>query len=307
MNRPRPTPAAPALRLDAFAMIVLTVLCASWGFNQVAIKVANEGISPILQSGLRAAGATLLVFAWCRLRGIPLFERDGTLVAGLVAGLLFAAEFALIFWGLVFTTAARGVVVIYSMPFFVAIGAHLLIPGERLSPLRAAGLVCAFAGIVLAFADSLSLPTREAIVGDAMMLGAAVLWAATTLVIKTSRLTRAPAEKTLLYQLSVTAVTMLPLSLLLGEPGIFAPSPLVFASLAFQTVWIAAITYLAWFWLMARYPASHMSTFVFLTPLFGVLSGGLFLGERVSPALAGALALVALGIYLVNRPQKSVH
>lgn len=294
-------------RLDALAMVLLTLLCASWGLNQVAIKVANTGISPVFQAGLRSAGGATLVFLWCLARGIPLFRRDGTLVAGLVVGALFAGDFVLVFSGLVYTSAARGVVLLYAMPFFVALGAHLFLPGERMTGLRVAGLVAAFLGVCLAFADSLSLPSREALLGDVMMLGAAAFWGATTIVIKASRLSRVSAEKTLLYQLAGSAVIMFPLSLALGEPGIFAATPLVLGALAYQTVWVVAITYVIWFWVMIHYPAAQMSAFTFLTPLFGVMFGALLLGERVGPYLIAALALVAAGIYLVNRPRKVPH
>ena len=290
-------------RLDMLAMVLLTVLCASWGLNQVAIKVANGGISPVFQAGLRSAGGTLLVFVWCLARGIPLFVRDRTLFAGLVAGALFAGEFALLYTGLLHTSAARGVVLLYAMPFFVALGAHLFIPGERLTLPRVAGLIAAFLGVCLAFADSLSLPAGSAIIGDAMMLAAAALWAATTIVIKTTALARIAAEKTLIYQLSVSAALMFPLSLALGEPGVFAADPLVLSALAYQIVWVVAVTYVVWFWVMIRYPAAQMSAFTFLTPLFGVLFGGLLLGERVGPYLIAALILVAAGIYLVNTPR----
>jgi drug/metabolite transporter (DMT)-like permease len=294
-------------RLDMLAMVLLTVLSASWGLNQVAIKVANGGISPLFQSGLRSAGGMVLVFLYCRVRGIPLFRRDGTLVAGLVAGAVFAGEFMLIFTGLLHTSAARGVVLLYATPFFVALGAHLFVPGERMTLLRLAGLLAAFLGVCLAFADSLSLPGGNALLGDAMMLGAAALWAATIIVIKTTALARIAAEKTLLYQLAVSAALMFPLSLALGETGVFAASPLVLGALAYQTVWVVAITYVVWFWVMVRYPASQMSAFTFLTPLFGVMFGALLLGERVGPYLIGALILVAAGIYLVNRPQRFLH
>ena len=291
-------------QLDLLAMVLLTVLCASWGLAQVAIKVANTGISPVLQSGLRSAGGAVLVLGWCWARGIPLFARDGTLAAGIIAGVLFAGEFAAIYTGLLFTSAARGIVLLYSMPFFVALGAHFFLPGERLTAMKAVGLAAAFLGVVLALADGLTLPGKDSLIGDALMVLAAALWGATTIVIKVSPLARARAEKTLLYQLAVSAAVTLPLSRLLGEAGIFAPTPLVFGALAFQIVWVVAITYVVWFWIMTHYPAAQMSSFTFLTPLFGVAFGGLLLGERVSPYLIGALVLVAIGIFLVNRPRR---
>lgn len=289
-------------KLDTAAMALMVVLCAAWGLQQVAIKVANAGISPVWQASLRSIGAALLVWAWAAQRGIPLLERDGTLRAGLLCAVLFAGEFALIYWGLNYTAASRGVVFLYTAPFMIALGAHCYLPGERLRPLQWLGLACAFAGILAAFGESLGLPTQNQLLGDAMLFLAAVLWAATTLVIKGSVLAKVSPAKTLLYQLAGSALLLPFVSLALGEPGVIALTPLVLAAVAYQTVLVAFASYLAWFWLVANYPAGRLAAFSFLTPLFGVLAGALLLDERISAALAAALGLVVLGIWLVNRP-----
>ena len=288
-------------QLDAAAAALMLVLCALWGLNQVAIKVANAGISPVLQAGLRSAGAAVLVWGWSALRAVPLFDRNGPHGLGLLIGLLFATEFMFIYWGLTFTTASRSVILLYTAPFVVAVGAHLFVPGERLRPAQILGLACAFMGVVLVFGDALRLPTQRELIGDAMILLGAVLWGATTVVIKATRLVTIHPNKTLFYQLVVSAILLPLVSPLSGEAGITVPSLLVLGSLAFQIVIVAFASYLAWFWLMTRYPASRLSSFSFFTPLFGVLAGGLLLDERISPSLLLALALVALGIYLVNR------
>jgi drug/metabolite transporter (DMT)-like permease len=287
--------------LDLLAIVLMTILSASWGVNQVAIKVANADISPLLQAGLRSGGAALLVVAWSALRGTRLLERDGSLGFGILIGVLFTAEFALIYVGLLFTAASRAVIFIYLAPFVVAIGAHLWIPGERLSARQVAGLLCAFAGVALAFAEGLRLPTHRELLGDAMATAGAVFWGATTLVIKGTRINRIGHGKILLYQLGVSTIVLLPLSWLLGGSGFAMPSALSLGALAFQTVWVAFISYLVWFWLIAHYPAARLSSFSFLTPLFGVLAGAVLLDERVTPMLIAALALVGIGIALVNR------
>jgi drug/metabolite transporter (DMT)-like permease len=289
-------------RLDVFATLAMVVLTASWGFQQVAIKVTNDAVSPAFQSGLRCAGALVLLLIWCRIRNIPLFERDGTLIPGLVAGFLFASEFAFIYWALVFTDVARSILFLYAAPFVVAVGAHFLIPNERMGMAQAAGLLCAFAGLVLAVRDSLSLPSATAFIGDLMMLLAAVLWAATTLIIKTTTLAKIHPAKTLAYQLAITAL-LVPGALLVGESGITKFDGLVAASLLYQTVAVAFASYLAWFALVRIYPASTLSAFTFLSPLFAMLSGAYFLKEPVSALLWIALTLVAFGIWLVNRPR----
>ena len=290
--------------LDTTAMALMVVLCASWGLQQVAIKVANAGISPVWQASLRSIGAALLVWGWAAAKGIRLFERDGTLRAGLLSAALFAGEFAFIYWGLGYTTASRGVVFLYTAPFMIALGAHWFLPGEKLRALQWLGLACAFAGILAAFGESLGLPEKSQLLGDGMLLLAAVLWAATTLVIKGSRLAKVSPAKTLFYQLAGSAVVLPFVSLALGEPGVIALSPLVLTAVAYQTVLVAFASYLAWFWLVSTYPAGRLAAFSFLTPLFGVLAGALLLGERVSTHLALALALVVLGIWLVNRPPR---
>ena len=292
----------PRPHLDRFAMGLMVLLCTVWGLQQVAIKLANAGISPVWQAGLRSLGATALVWAWASARGVKLWSADGTLAPGLVAGLLFAGEFALIFWALEFTTASRGVIFLYTAPFFVALGAVWLLPHERMRRAQWAGMALAFAGVLALFGESLLLASGRAWIGDLMMLLAASMWAATTLTVKVSPLIRVPAEKTLLYQLGVSALVLPLLSLAFGEPGVFAPTAMVWASLAFQTVIVAAASYVAWFWLISQYPATRLSSFSFLTPVMGVLAGGVLLGEALTPAVFAALALAGAGIWIANRP-----
>lgn len=289
-------------QLDSAAITLMVLLCACWGFNQVAIKLANGGISPIFQAGLRSAGSALLVWAWSAHRGVRLFTRDGTLGLGLLIGVLFGAELVFLYWSLVFTSASRAVLFLYTSPFVVALSAHVLIPGERLRWVQAVGLLCAFAGIVLAFGDALRFPTYRELLGDGMAFVAAILWGATTVAIKASRLARISPHKNLLYQLAVSAILLPILSWVMGEPGIVATTPLVLGMLAYQIVIVAFASYLAWFWLISRYPAGRLSSFSFLTPLFGLLAGAVVLGEPVGGALLLALALVGTGIALVNRP-----
>ncbi|OAN50376.1 multidrug DMT transporter permease [Paramagnetospirillum marisnigri] len=282
-------------------MGLMVFLCAVWGLNQVAAKLANAGISPVLQAGLRSAGAVPLLWAWSAWRGVALFNRDGSLGAGLLAGLMFAGEFALIFWGLDYTAASRAVVFLYTAPFVVAAGMHVLVPAERLNRVQTLGLGCAFLGIIAAFGETLALPSGTQWIGDAMLLASAVLWGATTLVVRNSALGRLSAEKTLFYQLAVSAVALPLASLALGEAGLRQPTPLVWGLLAFQVAGVAFASYLAWFWLITRYPATRLSAFSFLTPLFGMGFGAVLLGEPLTWPLMLGMGLVGSGIWLVNR------
>jgi drug/metabolite transporter (DMT)-like permease len=220
---------------------------------------------------------------------------------GLVAGLLFAAEFILIFQGLLYTTASRATLFIYLAPFFVVLGARIVLPADRFSAAQWLGLSLSFIGMLIAFGVPTPAMDPRQIVGDVMMVGAALFWAATTLIIKASPLTRVSAEKVMLYQLVVSAPVMTAIALVIGERITHMPSALAVGSLAYQTVWVVSITFVVWFALIARYSASRLSAFTFLTPLFGVAAGHFVLGEPLTPAFAAAVALVAVGLMLVNR------
>lgn len=288
--------------IDMTAAALMVWLTFSWGLNGVAAKLANRGYDPVFVSLARSAIACLLVFLWCRYRGIRLFERDGTLVPGVVAGLLFGAEFVCMFIGLDYTTVARGALLLNSMPFWVLIGAHFLL-GERMSAGKLLGLALAFVGVVLVFSDRLSLPSPDAVFGDVLSLAGGLLWALTTLVIKRSKLQSTSPEKVLLYQLAVSALMTAPLLAVAGAP-IRTADWLATAALLFQAVYIVAFTYVIWFWLMRRYPAAGLSSFAFLTPAFGVLLGGILLDEPLTWRIFAALALIAVGLIVVNRPAR---
>ncbi len=287
--------------LDPIAAAIVVVLCLSWGFNQVAVKLAIHDIPPLLQAAIRSFVAALLVAGWCRLRGIPLFSRDTSLWPGLAAGFFFSIEFIFIFQGLAYTTATRAVLFIYLAPFFVVLGARIFLPADRFGAAQWLGLALSFAGMLVAFGlPTPALDPRQAI-GDLMMVGGAMCWAATTLIIKASSLNRVPAEKTMLYQLVISAPVLAVAAWAGGERIAAMPSALAVWALAYQTVWVVSVTFVVWFAIMARYSANRLSVFTFLTPLFGVAAGHLVLGEPLSVAFAAAVALVAAGLVLVNR------
>jgi drug/metabolite transporter (DMT)-like permease len=289
--------------LDAGAAALAVALCLSWGFNQVAIKLALPEIPPLIQAAFRSTIGALIVIAWARSRGVALMEADGTLVAGVVAGALFGLEFILIFRGLLWTDASRASLFIYTAPFFVVIGSRWLVPGDRFDRRQWLGLLLSFTGIVAAFGVPVPGADAKAWLGDLMLLGAGAAWGATTLVIKGSSLARASYAKTLLYQLIVSAPMLALCAHLFGERLAAPPSALALGSLLYQTLWVVGFTYLAWFALILRYSASRLSVFTFLTPMFGIVAGHVVLGEPLTPGFAAAAALVVAGLALANRPR----
>jgi len=287
--------------LDAVAALIMLGLTLSWGLNQVSIKLALAEIPPFIQATIRSTGALILILVWARWRGVSLTARDGTLFGGLLAGALFGLEFLLIFPGLQLTAASRATLFIYTAPFFVALGSGVLL-GEHLRATQWLGLLCSFAGLVVAFGIPDASRDGRQLIGDIMMVGAGAAWGATTLLIKASRLRSAPSGKVLAYQLGISIPMLAIGALIMGERIAAMPGAASLGWLAYQTFWVVGLTYAVWFAMVQRYSASRLSAFTFLTPLFGVASGHFVLGEPISWAFGAAVALVIGGLILVNRP-----
>ena len=294
------TAATRPLELGAAAVVVFLCLC--WGFNQVAVKLALTDIPPLTQAWIRSAGAALIIWIYARSRGISLDLRGETLRPGLVAGFLFGLEFIFIYPALLYTTASRATLFIYVAPFVVVLGSHFLVPSDRFRWTQWAGLLMSFSGLVLAFGVPTPSANANQFLGDLLALSGGIAWGFTTLVVKSTSLARAAPEKTLQYQLVISAPMLAVTAWLLGETITSMPGALALTSLVYQTVWVVSLTFLIWFIMVSKYSASRLSAFTFLTPLFGVFAGYLVMGDPITPAFAGAVALVIGGLILVNRP-----
>jgi len=288
-------------RLDLPAVAALLLCCALWGLNQVAIKAVLPEVPALIQLSIRTVLACALLLGWMQWRGVSWSLRDGTLWPGLLAGVLFAVEFGLIFIGLQYTTAARSVVFVNTSPFIVALMLAWLLPAERLRPLQTAGLVIAFAGVAFAFSEPSPQAGRWPWLGDTLIILAAVLWGLTTVTIRLSVLRSAPAEKTLAYQLLVAALLSPLAAWLQDSPWPGSWSSLALASLCYQAVIVTFASYLLWFWLLTRYPATKVQAFVFMTPVFGTAWAAGLLGESLGIELLAALAAIGVGLALLNR------
>src|SRR5580692_3982334 len=289
--------------LPPAAVAWMLMLCLSWGFNQIAVKLALPDVPPMLQATIRSAGALPVLLLIARLRGVKMFERDGTLGVGLFAGLLFGLEFVLLFQGLKLTSASRAVVFLYTAPFFVALGSYQFL-GERLRASQWGGLALSFAGVALAIGVPQADVDARVLLGDLLVVGGGALWAATTLVVKGTALLRVPPEKALGYQVSVPILGLATWSW--GETLTRVPGPLALSLLAYQAIWVVGLTFLIWFGLVKTHSASKLSAFTFITPLFGVVASYFILHETLTPVFGAAALLGIAGLYLVNRPDPAI-
>jgi drug/metabolite transporter (DMT)-like permease len=295
-------PIDPAGRpLSPGAVALMLMLCLSWGFNQIAVKLALPDIPPILQAMIRSAGALPVLLLIARVRGVKMFAADGTLGAGLFAGLLFGVEFLLIFRGLSLTSASRAVVFLYTSPFFVALGSYQFL-GERLRASQWSGLGLSFAGVALAIGVPQADVDANVLLGDLLVVGGGALWAATTMLVKASPLLRAPPEKALGYQVALSIPILGLAAWISGETLTRVPGPLALSLMAYQALWVVGLTFLLWVGLVKTYSASKLSAFTFITPLFGVVASYFILHDTLTPVFGAAALLVIAGLYLVNRP-----
>jgi drug/metabolite transporter (DMT)-like permease len=287
--------------LSPGAVALMLMLCVSWGFNQIAVKLALPDIPPMLQAMIRSVGALPVLLSIARFRGVKIFERDGTLGAGLFAGLLFGIEFVLIFRGLLLTSASRAVVFLYTAPFFVALGSYQFL-GERLRASQWGGLALSFAGVALAIGVPQPNVDANVLFGDLLIVGGGAMWAATTLIVKATPLLRAPPEKALGYQVALSIPILGLAAWLSGETITRVPGPLALSLMVYQAIWVVGLTFLIWFMLVRTYSASKLSAFTFITPLFGVVASYLIMHDTLTLAFGAAAVLVIAGLYLVNRP-----
>ncbi|CAK9890668.1 MULTISPECIES: DMT family transporter [Pseudomonas] len=289
---------------DAFALQVMLVLCLIWGIQQVMIKWAAPDIAPVMQQAMRSGMAAVLVGLLMCFRG-GWDQVASTWRGGLLAGSLFGLEFLFIAEGLKLTSAAHMSVFLYTAPVFTALGLHFMLPSERLRPLQWLGILLAFGGIAFAFAGGISLEHLDGrmLLGDAFGVLAGLAWGATTVVVRASRLSEAPATLTLFYQLAVGFAGLLLIAVASGQVTHVQFTPLALGSLLFQGLIVSFFSYLTWFWLLRRYLASNLAVFSFITPLFGVTFGVLLLGEPLSLNFVLGAVMVLLGVTLVSAEQ----
>lgn len=289
--------------MDAFGAAALIAFALHLAFNQVVIKVTNGGFGPIFAAGIRSAGAVIVLLIWMHLRGIGFQVPRKAIAPGVLAGALFALEFMCLFSALDFTTVSRASVIFYSMPVWMALASHFLIPGDRLTGVRSIGFLLAMGGVALALLDRSDI--TASLRGDLLALTSALCWTGIALCVKITPLSQVPPAQQLFFQVLVSAPIILLVAAFTGD-FIRELQPIHIAGMAFQIIAVASLGFLTWFWLLSIYPASSVASFSFLSPVFAVILGWLLLDEHVGPQVWAALVMVAAGIFLINRrPRKT--
>ncbi len=290
--------------IDATGASLLLGFSALLGLNQVCIKFVNAGIAPVFQAGLRSVCAFFVVLGFAYFMRRRLCVTDGSVLPGIAIGCLFAIEFTLLFSALDYIDVSRASVLFYTMPFWVTLAARVLVPGEQLTPVKLLGLASALVGVVLTLGDGPANSNPNSALGDLYCLVAAVAWAGIAIIVRTTNLKRACPEMQLLYQLGVSAPILLFIAAMGGE-YLREPTVTIWAVFAFQVLVVVSVGFLTWFWVLSIYPIANMAVYSFLAPVFGVIFGWLILGEQITLSIILALAFIAVGIAMVNWPQKN--
>lgn len=284
--------------LDSLGFALMLGLAILFGANNLLIKLGNEGLQPVFFAGLRSALALVALVIWMRARGMAL--RFDLWRVGLLGGLLFSSEFLFLFVALDHTSVVRASSLFYAMPIWLALAAHFLFPGERLTARRSMGFALGFAGVVLTIAGRGGVG-EGGIGGDLAAIVAGMSWAAIVVVSRKTRFGTATPEAQIFWQVLVSAVLLIGLAPLFGGPLVRDFDTTQAVLLAVQAVGVVCVGFVTWFWLIGRYYASTVASFSFLTPVLSALLGWLALGEPVTWVTPLALGLLVAGLVLINR------
>ncbi|MFD1808797.1 DMT family transporter [Gemmobacter lanyuensis] len=201
--------------------------------NQVIVKITTAGLQPVFFAGARSALAVLFVWGWMVWKGRAPRYTPGTLGPGLLIGAVFAVEFLCLFMALDLTTVSRAAIIFYSMPVWLGLAAHFGLPGERLTKVRALGLLLAFCGTAWAILDRGSSGGQGSLAGDLYALVGAFGWAGTAFIARRPRMAAVGPEMQLLWMVAVSAPMLLIVAPAFG-PFLRAVEPMHWVWLVFQ-------------------------------------------------------------------------
>ncbi len=267
------------------------------------VKIAQAEIKPLFMCAIRSGVASLCLLLWIRAKKQRIFPSWAFVFHGAAVGLLFAGEFAALYVSVKHTPVSNAYVLLYTAPFFAALGAHWFLTDDRLTLNKIVALITAFIGVNFLFSAHLRGITRSSLWGDILALSAGAMWGFTSVYVKKYLVGKVPAILTLFYQLAFSTLFLFIFSFLWEKDFVTGLSGITLFSLFYQTIIIAFLSYLVWFEMIDRYPISILHLFSFFTPVFGVIISGLFiLKEVIRFNTVFALILVSIALIIANRP-----
>lgn len=281
-------------------ILLTTFLCMLFGANAVAVKISLTGIGIYTTAALRFGGAALLLYTFSRLthKNIRINRKQFSQLLFLT--LIFFFQISFFYSGQSRTSASHGVLIANLLPFVIMILAHFLLPDDRINTRKVVGLLLGFTGVVLLFSDSLKVSTHHSLHGDLLIVCGVIFWGCNATFVKRIIADYNPLQITLYPMLIGTPIYTV-CALLFDEPMIISLSPGVILAMLYQTVVTATFGFIIWNGLISKYGATTLHSFIFIMPVSGVFLGIMLLGDPVTSSLIGSIALVTMGLLVINR------
>ena len=281
------------------AVVLLALLVLVWGGNWPIMKIGLSHIQPLwfctLRLTLGLISMVLILAPMGRLRLPPRGDWPVMISLGLFN---MAAFMVLSNLALLVVPAGRSAILAYSTPLWVAPGAALFL-GERLTPGRLAGLALGLGGIVVLFNPlTFDWSDRAAVIGNIMLLVAALVWAGVILHIRRHRWHSSPLDLVPWQMLVGLGPVALAAAMVEGWPAPDGSFELIW-TLIYNGTLATAFAYWAAVTVNRLLPALTVSLSFLSVPAFGLVISATLLGERLSLTNIGGLALIAGGVGVV--------
>jgi drug/metabolite transporter (DMT)-like permease len=280
------------------SIALLAIVVVAWGTNWPVTKMIVHDVSPLWSTALRCMIAAAALVPLLGAQGDFIIPKRGDVPVVLCTSLLHMVAFsALVAAGLQFVPAGRAIVLGYTTPIWVAVGARVFL-SERITKWRAIGIGSGLAGLAVIFNPrALNWSDTNAILGSGLILAAAFCWAANIVYVRAHKWISTPFQLVFWQVLLAAGVLSTIASLTEGVPRIALSAPLA-GLLLYSGIVCTALAHWAMAMVNRSLPAITTSLGLLATPVLGIISAAVVLSEPLEPALFLAMALIIGGITL---------
>jgi len=277
--------------------------CLIWGTTWLAIRVGLEGVPPFTGVSLRFGLAAVIVLGIAVALRVPLGRSARERWLWLANGTLsFAGSYGIVYWAEQWVPSGLTAVLFATYPLFVAVLAHLAVPGERVALLELAGILVGFAGVGVIFSEDLRSLAGEGVPFAAgVMLVSPFVSALSSVAIKRWGAGIHPLSLTAMPMAIGLALTGL-VALVTERDATFIWSGRSIGALLYLTLFGSVVTFTLYYWLLQRMPVKRLSLIAYVIPVEAVMLGTLF-DEPLSARIVAGSALVIVGVALAVRPR----
>jgi drug/metabolite transporter (DMT)-like permease len=288
--------------MTSYEWALLIALSILWGASFLFVGVAVREIHPFTLVTARLIIATLVLYGAIHAIGLHLPGDRLSWRDFFIMGFLNSAvPFCLIAWGQSHIASGLASILISSAPLFAIVLAHYATDNEPMTPVRIAGVIIGFAGVVVMVGPSALAGIGGAFLPQLALVGAAAAYGVSVVFAKRFSRRGVQPLATATGQLAAASVIMLPIAVVVDRPWTLAvPSSEALAAIAGVAVLSTALAYIIYYRILSTAGAVNLILVNFLVPVTGVLLGGIVLGERLAPRHFIGMAAIALGLAFVS-------